>query len=195
MTKGPWAGRMFLAVPLVTEVREALTQHLADHLGSKGVPGRGVPPGNWHFTLKFLGDTSRSACAHLLEEVGRTDLGPPFEIGFGRLGAFPSARSARVLWLGVNSGTNELEELAGKVEEAAVRSGFDPERRRFSAHLTLSRLRHRLDVHDIVDGTPGFGARMSVAGVHLFRSHLSPSGARYEMLERFDLAPDDQSSV
>jgi 2'-5' RNA ligase len=130
------AQRLFVGVPIAAATRERLVRALPSNL-----PGKLSPPDNWHFTLRFLGPTAAEQRDRLTAALNATDFGRQFEIHFDKLGAFPNARKARVVWLGVGKGAEALKGVAELVEAAAVKSGFDPERRGFSPHLTLSRLR------------------------------------------------------
>jgi 2'-5' RNA ligase len=187
MSSGTDTERLFVAAPLNEVIREELKGFIASQAPGGRLPGRQVAADNWHFTLKFLGDTVRPDKERLLNELDGADLGKAFSVGFGRLGAFPNPGRARVLWLGAGTGAEALAELALRVEEAAVASGFEPERRKFRAHLTLARFRPEEDVQRLVEGVPAFAGSYTVDEVVLYRSHLGPSGARYESVRRFAL--------
>ena len=180
------AGRLFLGVPLPETVREALRGHLRGSFGER-LPGRAVVPENWHFTLRFLGDTDAARRDALVDALRSSDLGPAFALGFGAMGAFPRPARASVLWVGVEDGAAEIRALAAVVEEAARRAGFVAEEKAFSPHLTVSRLNPPADVRREIAEVPPFGGRMEVDAVTLFRSHLGGGPPRYEAVERFPL--------
>ena len=182
----PSAGRLFLGVPLAAPLREALRDHLARALPG-GVPGRAAVAANWHFTLRFLGDTDAGQLRLLTDALGGMRLGPRFEMVLGGLGAFPRPRRASVLWVGVNEGAPDLQRLAAAAEEAARAAGFPAERKPFSPHLTISRLQPARDLEDLVATTPPFGGRMEVGEIVLFRSHLGGGPPRYEPVRTFSL--------
>jgi len=167
-------------------VPEATQREIASQLPSP-IPGRPVVADKWHFTLRFLGATDAGARARLSEALAAAPLGNPFDIGFSGLGAFPSAGRARVLWVGVKSGKEELEGLARKVEEALKAVGFAPEPRPFKAHLTLSRIQPASSVRMTIARGRDVRGSMRVDSVILFRSHLGRGGSRYEIVERFPL--------
>jgi 2'-5' RNA ligase len=177
-------GRLFVAVPLPDEVRMAL----ADRLGPGTVPGKVVPPENWHITLRFLGHADEVGYERMLGALEGSDLGPEFEVGLGEMGAFPRLRSATVTWLAVTQGRARLEELAAEVEGAAQAAGFAPEDRPFRAHLTLSRVRPPEDVSRQVEGFPGAGVGWRCRSIVVYRSHPGRGGVSYEPLETFPLA-------
>ena len=183
----PRAGRLFLGVPLHDDLREGLLAHLRSALPG-GVPGRPVVPANWHFTLRFLGDTDAEQHRLLTDALTAADLGPRFEMSLGGLGAFPRPRRAGVLWVGVDDGAAELKRIAALAEEAARHAGFPAERKPFSPHLTISRLQPPRDLEEIVAATPAFGGRMEVDAVVLFRSHLGSGPPRYERIASFPLS-------
>ncbi|MFQ5947930.1 MAG: RNA 2',3'-cyclic phosphodiesterase [Acidimicrobiia bacterium] len=179
--------RLFVAAPLTDDVRHALAAHLGAALDGRDLPGRPVAPENWHLTLRFLGEAAPVEKDRLVRALDTADLGPSFSVRFGGLGAFPRARKATVLWLGVGGGADELGALAAAVEDAAQAAGFPGEERPFHAHLTLSRIRPHQDVTPLVERVPPFPAVLPVAEVVLFRSHLGRGGARYEGVDRFGL--------
>jgi 2'-5' RNA ligase len=181
------AGRLFIAVPLSQEVREAMVLFLNRALKGEPVPGRAPKAHNWHLTLRFLGDIDNTQCERLISELKNESFKEPFEIVFGGLGAFPRLSKASVLWVGVDRGHDELCCLAASVDNAVRRAGLPLDDKSFSPHLTISRIRppQRLDA---LIGSAGISSlRLEVRKVVLFRSHLDPSGARYEPLEQFFL--------
>ncbi|MGD8276482.1 MAG: RNA 2',3'-cyclic phosphodiesterase [Gemmatimonadota bacterium] len=183
--------RLFVAINLPEAERTRL-HHAAADLRRSALPVRWVARDALHLTLAFLGevaeprlDTIRSA----LERVGAERTA--FEVVVGGLGAFPSAKRPRVVWVGIEAAP-ELLALQRDVEAALAPLGFEPEARPFSPHLTLGRARR--------DARPGdfgaferlaqamrYGATVPVRSVDLMQSHLSSAGARYERIARAPL--------
>jgi 2'-5' RNA ligase len=115
----------------------ALKQRLAVLAG--GIPGaRWVPSDNYHMTLRFIGEVA----AHRAEEI---DLalaalrGRGFSMTLSGVGTFAKGGRDTQLWVGVQRNP-ALEHLQTKVETALQRAGLEPERRRFTPHVTLARL-------------------------------------------------------
>lgn len=173
--------RQFLAVPLAAEARLALADRLPE------LPGRPTPPQNWHLTLRFLGLVDEVTAERVMAEVSSAALGPPFEISLSRLGAFPGARKATVLWVGISKGVGRLSTLAELTEEAAQAAGLSAEDRPFRPHLTLARIRPPQDVTRVVDESADMGIRWRCDRVVLYESHLGAGPPRYEPLESFEL--------
>lgn len=182
-TGGSSAGRLFLGVPVTPGARRAISEGI----DLDQMPGRPVRPANWHLTLVFLGDTSGQSKARLSESLRMERLGAPFTVELGGIGAFPRATRASVLWLGVSEGAGAVVALNEGVGRAARRAGFTVEERRFTPHVTLSRIRPPGDVRPFMRRAPDLRHRMEVDRVSLFRSHVGDGPARYEELERFRL--------
>lgn len=160
-----------------------------DELRSGLPDARWVPLENQHVTLKFLGWTPRDrldAVERALEIVAASRSGS--RVRLTHLGAFPSARRARVLWVGLDDRDRLLERLAADLDRALEPLGYPSEARPYTPHLTLARFKApvRIGIADTdLDPTPPF----AVDAVTLFRSRLHPKGARYEALRAFTLAP------
>jgi 2'-5' RNA ligase len=165
------------------EVRMAL----AERLGRVEVPGRVAPPENWHITLRFLGRVDEVVYERFLSALDMADLGEPFRVGLGNLGAFPRPRNATVIWVGVTKGLERLKDLAEISEEAAQSAGLTAEERPFRSHLSLSRVRPAQDVSRLVETTPAMGIEWRCESIVVYRSHLGRGGASYEPLETLAL--------
>jgi len=176
-------GRVFVAVSLPDEVRMALS----DRLAQITLPGRVAPPQNWHITFRFLGNIGAVAYERFLAGLDTSDLGDPFRVRLGSLGAFPGARKASVIWVGLSKGEERLRQLAELCEEAAQTAGLSPNERPFHPHLSLSRVRPPQDVRRLVDQVPALGLEWRCMSVVVYRSHLGRDGARYEPLETLPL--------
>ena len=182
--RGPEAAseRLFIALPLTEQARQEIIARLPV------LPGRLVPPQNWHFTLRFLGATDAATRDRLIAELRRAPLGSRFSISFGALGAFPRANRARILWLGVGEGAGRLVSIAESVESAVRRARLPAEERPFKPHLTLSRIEPTRSVADVLNSQPPIKVNMPVTAVALVCSQLGKGPAQYQAIEKFDLA-------
>jgi len=174
--------RLFIGVALTDDARAAIARSLP-----KRLPGKPVPPENWHFTLRFLGSTEAVQRDQIISTLNAATCGPRFNITFNELGAFPSAGRARILWLGVDDGAERLVQLAAIAEAAARLAGFEAESRDFKPHLTLSRIDPPTSVRTLLESRIRFGMRMQVGSVVLYRSKLGGGPARYEEVVRIAL--------
>lgn len=174
--------RLFIGVPVPPAARMSLMRRLPPSL-----PGRPAPPENWHFTLRFLGSTDPARRDSLAQLLRNTPFGPEFNIEFDQLGAFPGARRARVLWVGVGAGRERLESVAEKAEAAARAAGFDAEPRRFTAHLTISRMKRPESVVEFLTKPQRLEVVMKVSEVILYRSEPGGQHSRYTVVDSFQL--------
>jgi 2'-5' RNA ligase len=114
----------------------------------------------------------------------------PFQLTVRESGYFPSERSPRVIWLGVQSG-QELAQLAARVEESLAGLGIAKEHRPFSAHLTLGRLRtpdRLLAVKELLSRRQPLELGSFTADeFSLYESQLSREGSVYRKIGRFPI--------
>src|SRR5581483_9189039 len=114
------------------------------------------------------------------ENALRSVRGGAVTLSLKQLGVFPNPRSARVLWVGIETGP-ELEQLATAVDQQMNSLGFEREKRAFSPHVTLARFNQRPGGNPgsvLASAQPGFGT-MTANEFHLYESKLSPQGSRY----------------
>jgi RNA 2',3'-cyclic 3'-phosphodiesterase len=182
--------RLFVAVPLEEDLRRRLAAVLVD----LPPPGRPVAPGNWHLTLRFLGDTPADLAERIHQEIEARELGPPPELALDGFGAFPRPARARSIWAGVDDPSGRLSALAVVVEAAARTAGFPAEERPFRAHLTLSRLRNPGDVRPWLAAAPAIRMPFMATEVVLFRSELGSGPARYHPVRTYRLGDSPPAS-
>lgn len=126
--------RLFVALDLPAQVRERLRL-----LTGAKLPGaRWVPPENMHLTLRFVGEVDHGR-ADDIDGALAGIAARGFDLTLEGVGAFESGRRVHALWAGVERNP-ALDHLRAKIESAVVRAGCEPERRKFSPHVTLARL-------------------------------------------------------
>jgi len=182
--------RLFVALNLPSEIRDRLAA-AQDRLRRVQADVSWVRAENIHVTLKFLGETEEKRLERIrpaLHEVARA--GAPFSMGIAGVGSF-GGRVPRVVWVGVGDGAEPLVGLAGRIETALARLGFPKERRGFTAHLTLGRVRSGRNAEALLAGLQEVQAEqfgtLAAAAFELMQSELRPSGSVYTVLERFPL--------
>jgi 2'-5' RNA ligase len=182
--------RLFIAVDLPPDLLEDLNTTLAPVRARPEVESaRWTVPANQHVTLKFLGWVD----AGVLDGVAGTLASVAFShepatISLAGLGAFPSEMRARVLWVGLDDPAGLLAALARDLEAALVPLGFEAEPRAFTPHLTLARFKPPASVAGVLSDEPRVTApSFEVGHLALYRSHLHPKGARYEVLATIPL--------
>lgn len=181
--------RLFAAVDLPPRVREEIERTI-EPWRERLPRGRWVKPENWHVTVKFLGRTYPRLVDRVHEACRQAASGiRPFRVGVEGMGVFPGPGRARVLWVGLVDRDESLPALARALDDRLA-DEFPPEKRGFTPHLTVARFNPPVPVGEHVDELAGTRFEVEPFGVGelvLYRSHLSPKGARYEPLERFPL--------
>jgi 2'-5' RNA ligase len=184
--------RLFIAVELSPGIREWLGRAKAN-LAPRIPPGaiRWVDPGAIHLTLKFLGETPARRTGEIraeLDDLARSFR--PFPLAAEGLGCFPNTVRPRVVWAGIH-GDPLLGVFQKRLETGLARIGFPAERRAFSPHLTLGRVKDgvagaRLEEigRAVEAASMESTAGMDVKDVCLFRSVLRSGGAEYTVLHR-----------
>lgn len=188
--------RAFVALPLPQAYQDGLAAVQRDwerRLRSKLAWTR---PGNWHLTLKFLGDVDEARLPALAAALGGVRWAGFTAQGAG--GGFfpprpaPAARGRRwqprVLWAGLVRGAAEATALASAIEKALLPLGFPAEERLFSPHLTLARIKWSEpdpwdEVISDLAGRPW--PEFPAAAFTLYRSELRPGGPVYTALSTF----------
>src|SRR5438445_3405325 len=128
--------RIFVALDIEEEIRKRL-QHFMEEMRQLAPGARWVSPESLHVTLKFIGEKPEAAVKQIEDALGAINA-EPFQIRFRGAGFYPTAKAARVFWVGIE-GEAGLADLAAKVEESLAAVGVPEEQRDFSPHLTLAR--------------------------------------------------------
>jgi len=145
-------------------------------------------------TLKFLGETDDGLVPDLkagLEEVAREYA--PFSLAIEGAGAFPNLKRPRVFWVGVAGDTDVIAALAKDIDSVCAGLGFPREKRAYSPHLTVARVKDNKNLTEITKligelEEDGFSAApFEASSFSLIKSTLTPRGAVYEDIARFGL--------
>lgn len=149
-----------------------------------------VKPENFHFTVKFLNRIDESLVGEIERVIRELKLSK-FTINITGIGAFPSHRRPRVIWLGVKEGESEFTSMMRRVDEAVSKLGFPKEKREPTAHLTIARVKRIRSIdamkklfNKLVDVEIG---KMTVDHVRIKKSVLTPKGPIYETLAEVKL--------
>jgi len=190
----PSTQRLFTAIPLPPDIRHSIAGVIEELSGAvDGV--RWVPEENLHITLRFLGDCTPDTIPKMAEAMRKAARHLPAVVRIGGVGGFPSVRSARVVWVGVEDLTGAVEKVYNVLDKGAEKCGFSRERRGYRPHITIGRSR-RKPVSIPEDMVAGFAAdtiEMEAGAIVLFRSRISSTGASYSVVETAGPgAPDQQ---
>lgn len=176
--------RTFVALELPLTVQTVLAA--VARRAAAGWPAgmvRWEQPERAHLTLRFLGDTDEAllpALRQRLDLLGASH--PALSLALAPMGCFPEPTRPRVVWVGVADPGGGLLMLQRQVEQLGRDLGWQPERRRFQAHLTLGRVREAAGPAPTGWSVPVGSQPFQVGGITLFESRLRPCGAEYHRL-------------
>jgi len=179
--------RTFIAIKIPSSIVERISQFQSS---LKKVDARigWVKSGNFHITLKFLGDVEESKITEIGDKLENSLSGiKNFEVNIGGVGVFPTRRRPRVLWIGGSSENSILEKIAERLDDSLHTLGFERESRKYRIHLTLGRVKESGNIEEVMNKLferkdINFGA-FEVSEVVLIQSELNPSGSIYTPLK------------
>lgn len=201
--------RLFVGLPLPESYQELLRE-LRD-VWSKDLRSKltWTRPGNWHITLKFLGDTDEALLPELKDSLAQVSW-TSYTLQGGSGGFFPPPKPGkpprpRVVWVGVRQGAAETKALATAVDAALTPHGVAAAERSFRPHLTLARVKFAAKEDAVSEPAGGKGASRPSCGwagllaalqamdwpvcsmdsFVLWQSQLRPSGPVYTPLASF----------
>jgi 2'-5' RNA ligase len=178
--------RLFVAIDLPEDVRARVEEGLAP-VRERYPRARWVPTRNQHVTLKFLGTTWPRLVDTVIRSVGEVAAAHvPFETRVTELGAFPSARRARVLWIGLEDPAGRLGAIANGLDERLAKD-FEPEARAFTPHLTVARFEPPVRLEDDLEEIRVESRPFGVERLVVYRSHLQRPAPLYEAIATFPL--------
>jgi 2'-5' RNA ligase len=183
--------RLFIGIELSDAVR-ARTADIAERLRQtlgRRVTARWIAAENLHVTLWFIGEVTNGRAAAVVTGINAPFTIRPFDLELRGAGAFPPHGAPRVFWIGVTRGEASLQALYDELAHRLQPLGFEPERRAYSAHLTIARVKEcrAREVRNLLRDLDADAGECRIAAVTLFRSRLSPKGASYEPLLRVPL--------
>jgi RNA 2',3'-cyclic 3'-phosphodiesterase len=193
--------RVFVGLDIDDAIRQRIRRFM-EGVNGFAPDARWVRPESLHVTLKFIGEKANEAVEDIKGALSaiRTE---PIEVSFRGYGFFPTAKAARVFWIGIESGP-QLFALAKAVDEATSALGIPKEDHPFAPHLTLARGGgrsgtprwrkddtpnknfQRLQEKLAALPSPDFG-NMAAHEFFLYQSQLSGGGSRYTKIASFAL--------
>ena len=179
--------RTFIAVEIPKDIQKKIGDYVSSINGNFRFV-RWVAPHNLHFTIKFLGEVNNSSLDDLKDCVAKTaSENNPFWLNLNNTGFFPSQRKPRVIWVGADSGADNLLMVFQSLENHLEKIGFDREVRAFSPHMTIGRVRKDKKI-SAPESLPEFEQEsFLVSSLALIKSTLTPKGPVYETIHKSDL--------
>lgn len=185
--------RCFVAIEIPVHV-QSVFEKIQNELRTEIGKASWTRIGNFHLTLKFLGDVKKdtvSDVCNAIDKVAKKQ--KPFSLEFGGIGTFPNMSRPRVLWLGLKQGAKETTGLSRYINNALFHWDVKKDGR-FHPHITLARLRQSMDLRGHIDLFEEYqtiqNTFMAVDEITLVKSELHPNGAIYTPISRFHLSKE-----
>ena len=145
------------------------------------------PPANLHVTTKFIGHWPEQRLEELKAALAGLPGRSPIQATIRGLGFYPNPRAPRVFWCGIEA--PGLADLAADTDTATGLLGIEREKRPYSPHLTLARIKAPSELtplHDAVARLESleFGS-FQAASFFLYQSAPRPGGSVYTKLAEF----------
>jgi 2'-5' RNA ligase len=177
--------RSFVSIDLEDQQVLSRIGSILSSLKALGGDLKPVGEENIHLTLKFLGDVSTLRLADVKSSLQQLAF-PSFTAEIKGAGAFPNLKHMNVIWVGVNEGWTQVEQIYEQVEKLLSGVGFRRENRPFSPHITIARVRSGRKRDETANflqhlSDESFGT-VTVNKVRLKQSILSSAGPKYSTL-------------
>ncbi|MCG2713166.1 MAG: RNA 2',3'-cyclic phosphodiesterase [Candidatus Omnitrophica bacterium] len=178
--------RAFIAVDITSEIRKELFR-LQSEL-KKSLKGNisWVELKNIHLTLRFLGqinDEQLEEIKKIVEETGKKI--KKFNLGLGLIRAFPDVSNPRIVWVGINYGFKQLNEINAELEDKLEIINFTVREKHFHPHFTIARVKSIDGKNILPEITRKIRPKLLTEAVDkliIFQSELTPQGAKHTEL-------------
>jgi len=185
--------RSFISIDLEDQQILSRIASILLSLQSLGGDLKPVERENIHLTLKFLGNVSAPRLSEVKSSLQQV-IFSAFTAEIKGAGAFPNLNHMNVVWVGVNEGWSQVEQIYEQVEKLLSGLGFRRENRPFSPHITIARVRSGRKRDEVASflqrlTEESFGT-ITVDKIRLKQSILSSSGPKYSTL--LEIPPQSQ---
>ncbi len=188
--------RCFIEIELPETAKYALAE-LQQDLKKTGADIRWVKAENFHLTLKFLVNIEERIIDNIVEVIkGTCNKFGSFTLELKGTGVFPNIKSPRVIWVGLN-GNTAITDIQEEIDNGLSSLGIEREKRKFTPHLTLGRLRSSKGKHSIIEKIVLLKDRVlgtiDVKSISFIKSELGPGGPKYTRIAEEYFSQSTQS--
>ncbi|MBL4909906.1 MAG: RNA 2',3'-cyclic phosphodiesterase [Alteromonadaceae bacterium] len=182
--------RLFFALDITNNDKQLLT-HWRDK--ALNLPFKTITTENFHITLAFLGNTSSVQQQQLTDSANKfsqqiSPITSPI-LQLNHVGLF---KKPKVMYLGLQTCPDWLNDLANNLSQAAIKIGLLQEKRAYCPHLSIYRKAHAMD-----DGSLNIGMSdiemsdkkiiIKINSFSLYRSVSSEQGVIYTPITTWKL--------
>jgi 2'-5' RNA ligase len=174
--------RLFVAISLPDDVVTRLLPLQSGVIGARWQTRERL-----HLTLRFIGEVG----GHVMRDID--DMlsaihAPPLALDLKGVGEFGHDKP-NALWAGVGP-TDALRHLQRKIERAVQQAGIAPEKKKYSPHITLARLRGTppgIVMDWLTDHALFAAGPFDVDAFGLYSSQLTSDGSKYRLEREYTL--------
>ncbi len=187
--------RTFISISVPKQVI-TVQEMLKTTVSSKPDGVKWVRSNSVHITLKFNGPTPADLIpkmnADLKSAVSRF---APIKLSIAGTGCFPNRDYPRVLWLGVDGETEQLQLLVNEIHSVMGNLGYPDESDQFKPHVTIARLPSKQKQTPDIDTflkSRFEPVAMFTDRIHVISSELLPGGPVYSNLGTHYFSPQPE---
>jgi len=181
--------RSFVAIELPNDIKSKIDDYIFE-LKQIAPKIKWIKAKNLHITLKFLGEIPQDLLNKVQNELlSISKVVSPFDLYVSDAGFFPNPFKPRVVWLGLqNESNNSIFKLHEWIDKKLEPLGFEREKRRFSPHLTLGRIKlagNYQELTEYINQNEFHSSNFNISQVVLMKSVLKPAGAEYSRIKSY----------
>jgi 2'-5' RNA ligase len=182
--------RAFIAITLPLNIIHHIT-NLQTTLKNYRIKASWPKPMNMHLTLKFLGNIPCNKVEGIHQGINNAAVefkkdNAKLQLFTEGLGVFPSVKKSRIIWTGVKDQDGALVTVQSLLERHLEKKGFKREKKHFSPHITLCRLKQSVAEKSMIQILKNYSGIKSdtflINSFTLFKSKLTSSGPVHEKL-------------
>ena len=182
--------RCFIAIEIPDELKARIEKYISS-LKQISPKIKWIKSTNLHITLKFLGEIQQDLLKQVQNELHDvTKIVNPFSMSVKNTGFFPNQFKPKVVWLGLQNDTkNSVFKLHEWIDNKLEPIGFKREKRRFSPHLTIGRIKFPDNIQELTKYINQYefeSCQFNVDQVVLMKSELKPFGAIYSKIKIYN---------
>ncbi len=182
--------RLFVAIAVDEQIKRRMLR-VCDGIDVRAARVRWCSAEQLHLTLKFIGEVAEDRVKAICDAVQSVaDKTPALDLEIDGTGCFPATGDVRVVWIGGSDPSGTLPQVVQQLEEALVPLEIDIEKRTFSEHFTIGRVKFdhsRGRLRESVNAVGFDACRQTVRELVLYQSTLCQSGAQYAAVLRAEL--------
>ncbi len=179
--------RLFVALKIPEEVK-AKVNEIRRNISPEHEGLRWESNDKLHLTLKFIGEVEDSLVKPISGALSFIEEYDKFFCSLTQFGFFFKRQEAKILWLGLNT-DKRIYNLVDKVNSELEQFSITREERKFKAHLTLLRIKRKVD-DDFIKKFRSFKIpeiKFIAGEIALIKSELLPGGSKYSDIKTYKL--------